>query len=184
MREVATAEANSSSTATTASTSNSTSATTTTTTSTADGGEAAHHKSLTLKRCPQCSTAIDDATRDIVQLNVASDVYEAARAKLLQRIETERRERAARKATASSSNASTKRKEADAEHSSTTTTAAVDANAVSKKAKTIAGALVATAEAKVASAEKQSEVFKSLFNKNNEPQRETFACRAISGRYF
>ena len=36
---------------------------------------------------------------------------------------------------------------------------------------------------RVAVAEK-SDVFKSLFNKNSEPIKETFACRSISGRYF
>jgi hypothetical protein len=84
IREVATAEAASTTTMSTATMPMTTSATT--------PALAPTDASTSANRCPHCATAFDDATRDVVPLNVANDVYQAARTKLLEKIETERRE--------------------------------------------------------------------------------------------
>jgi len=89
MREVATAEAATSATSTSATT---TSTATTATATSAASGAVPSDASKSTNRCPHCATAFDDPARDVVPLNVANDVYQAARTKLLEKIEAERRE--------------------------------------------------------------------------------------------
>jgi len=140
--------------------------------------------------CAQCGTALA-STDDIVPLNRPKEEYEEAQRVILQRQETLRLEKAARKAAAKAAKRAAKLEAAAADGDSGASTssnkankrdaAALDGAKKSKKAKTAPDGAPPTTTAAFST---ESDVYKSLFKDKNGDSRETFACRSVSGRYF